>query len=134
MQNNEIRQLVQTYMQAWNERDTGFRQELLGQCWGADAVYVDPSVQLAGREALSDRISSVQLERPGSRLEFVSDIDAHHSVVRFLWRVVRADGSFGDTSTDFGEVGLDGRLKKMVGFFGAPPSIKLSWSSPMRSI
>jgi hypothetical protein len=50
----------------------------------------------------------------------MSGIDVHHNVVRFLWRLVRADGTCGDTSIDFGEVGPDGRLVKIVGFFGPP--------------
>jgi hypothetical protein len=61
--------------------------------------------------------------RPGARIEFMSGIDVHHDVVRFLWRLVRADGTCGDTSIDFGEVGPDGRLVKIVGFFGAPPPL-----------
>ena len=61
--------------------------------------------------------------RPGARLEFMSGIDVHHNVVRFLWRLVRADGTCGDTSIDFGEVGPDGRLVKIVGFFGPPPAL-----------
>ena len=51
----------------------------------------------------------------------MSGIDAHHTMVRFLWRLVRADGTCGDISIDFGEVGPDGRLVKIAGFFGAPP-------------
>ena len=50
----------------------------------------------------------------------MSGIDVHHAMVRFLWRLVRADGTCGDISIDFGEVGPDGRLVKIVGFFGAP--------------
>lgn len=126
MHNSAIEEVVRTYMLAWNETDADQRYQLLTRCWGTDAVYVDPSVQLFGRDALADRISIVQSKRPGSRLGFVSGIDTHHSMVRFLWRVVRADGSFGDTSIDFGEVGADGRLEKIVGFFGAPPSIPLT--------
>jgi hypothetical protein len=42
--------------------------------------------------------------------------------LRFLWRLVRADGTAGDTSIDVGEIGPDGRLVKMVGFFGSPPA------------
>lgn len=53
----------------------------------------------------------------------VSGIDTHHNVLRFLWRLVRADGTAGDTSIDFGETGPDGRLIKIVGFFGPPPQV-----------
>ena len=53
----------------------------------------------------------------------MSGIDVHHNVVRVLWRLVRADGSCGDISIDFGEVGPDGRLARIIGFFGAPPPL-----------
>jgi hypothetical protein len=53
----------------------------------------------------------------------MSGIDIHHNVVRFLWRLVQADGSAGDTSIDFGEIGPDGRLVKIIGFFGPAPAL-----------
>jgi hypothetical protein len=43
-------------------------------------------------------------------------------VLRFLWRLVRADGTTGDISIDIGETGPDGRLTKIIGFFGPPPA------------
>ena len=39
---------------------------------------------------------------PGARLEFMSGIDVHHTMVRFLWRLVRGDGTRGDTSITIG--------------------------------
>ena len=124
MDGNAIANVVTQYMAAWNEPDTTTRDALLEQCWNDSAVYVDPKVSLAGREALSRHIATVRAGRPGARLEFVSGIDMHHNVLRFLWRLVHADGTCGDTSIDFGEVGPDGRLVKIVGFFGAPPPLR----------
>ncbi|MBR0827433.1 nuclear transport factor 2 family protein [Bradyrhizobium manausense] len=122
MGHDAIADVVTAYMAAWNEPDSTRRQALLAQCWSDDGVYVDPSVSLAGRDALAGHIAKVQANRPGARLEFMSGIDVHHDVLRFLWRLVRADGSRGDTSIDFGQVGADGRLVKIVGFFGAAPA------------
>jgi hypothetical protein len=119
----EIARLVTRYMAAWNEPDAAKRQALLVQCWADEGVYVDPNTELAGRDALSQYITKVQTSRPGARLEFMSGSDIHHHVVRFEWRLVRADGTRGDTSVDFGEIGPDGRLIKMVGFFGAAPKL-----------
>jgi hypothetical protein len=45
----------------------------------------------------------------------------HHNVLRFDWRRVRGDGTFGDVSVDLGEIGPDGRLTEIAGFFGAAP-------------
>jgi hypothetical protein len=112
---------VLAYVAAWNEPDAGMRLRILGGCWAEDAVYVDPNVELKGRAELNERISTVQASRPGARIEMMSGVDVHHNVVRFLWRLVRADGSTGDISIDFGEVDATGRLMKIAGFFGEPP-------------
>ena len=112
---------VLAYVTAWNEPDAAARLNILNGCWADDAVYVDPNVELKGRTALRDHITKVQAGRPGARIEIMSGVDLHHNVVRFLWRLVRAGGSTGDVSIDFGEVDASGRLTKIVGFFGEPP-------------
>ena len=114
--------VTRQYFDAWNEANAAKRQALLEQCWSDDAVYVDPTVHLTGRKALADHIAKVRSGRPGARLELMSGIEVHHNVLRFLWRLVRADGTTGDISIDFGEIGRDGRLVKMVGFFGPAPA------------
>jgi hypothetical protein len=114
--------IAEQYIAAWNETDDTRRNALLTQCWADNGVYVDPNVEVTGREALSRRIKEVQGGRPGAYLEFMSGTDAHHNVLRFLWRLVRADGTAGDISIDIGETGPDGRLTKIIGFFGPPPA------------
>jgi hypothetical protein len=121
MDDHATRKIVTQYMAAWNEPDDTARHALLAQCWSDSGVYLDPNVLLAGRDELAAKIGEVMASRPGARLEFMSGIDVHHNVVRFLWRLVRADGTCGDTSIDFGEVGPDGRLVRIVGFFGPAP-------------
>jgi len=121
MDHGKSAKIVTQYMAAWNEADPTARQSLLEQCWADGGVYVDPNAELTGRESLSEHISKVQAGRPGARLEFMSGIDVHHNVLRFLWRLVRADGTYGDTSIDFGEIGPDGRLIRIIGFFGPAP-------------
>lgn len=123
MEKSAIVKTVTQYMAAWNEPDGAARRALLAQCWSEDGVYLDPNVSLAGRDALATKIGDVLASRPGARLEFMSGIDVHHNMVRFLWRLIRADGTSGDTSIDFGEVGPDGRLVRIVGFFGPAPAL-----------
>ena len=112
---------VLEYVSAWNEPDAATRLKILERCWADDAAYVDPNVDLRGRSALCEHISKMQAKRPGARIEMLSGVDLHHHVVRFLWRLVRADGRFGETSIDFGEVDASGRLTKISGFFGEAP-------------
>jgi hypothetical protein len=113
---------VLDYVAAWNEPDAATRLQILERCWAVDGAYVDPNVELRGRSALCEHISKVQAGRPGARLEMMSGVERHHHVVRFLWRLVRADGRAGETSIDVGEVDADGRLTKIVGFFGEAPN------------
>jgi hypothetical protein len=115
---------VNNYMEAWNEADEAKRLALLARCWSDRGRYVDPNVDLEGRAALAQHIAKVQASRPGARLEFVSGIDVHHDVARFLWRLVRADGTRGDISIDLGEVNENGLLVQIVGFFGPAPEIE----------
>ena len=121
MDGTAITKIVTHYMAAWNEREAAARDTLLEACRSDGGIYVDPNVSLIWREALGGHIAKVRASRPGARLEFMSGIDVHHNVVRFLWRLVRVDETCGDISIDFGEVGPDGRLVKIAGFFGAPP-------------
>lgn len=123
MDKSAITKTLTQYMAAWNEPDDAERRALLTQCWSDSGVYLDPNVLLAGRDALATKIGEVLAGRPGARLEFMSGIDVHHNMVRFLWRLVRADGTYGDISIDFGEIGPDGRLVKIVGFFGPAPAL-----------
>ena len=123
MDKSAITKTLMQYMAAWNEPDDTARRALLMQCWSDSGVYLDPNVSLAGRDALATKIGEVLAGRPGARLEFMSGIDVHHNMVRFLWRLVRADGTCGAISIDFGEVGADGRLVKIVGFFGPAPAL-----------
>ena len=112
---------VLDYVAAWNEPDVATRLQILERCWVEDAGYVDPNVELQGRAALCEHITKVHAGRPGARIEMMSGVDLHHNVVRFLWRLVRADGGFGEMSIDFGEVGATGKLTKIAGFFGEAP-------------
>ena len=114
---------VLAYVAAWNEPDAAARLSILSGCWADDAVYVDPNVELKGRTALVQHISKVQSGRPGARIEVMSGIALHHNVLRFLWRLKRADGNAGDISIDFGEVDANGKLTKIAGFFGETPSM-----------
>jgi hypothetical protein len=115
---------VRDYVAAWNEPSGAKRLKILKRCWAEDADYVDPKVKLRGQAALCEHIATVQAGRPDARIEMISGVDLHHNVVRFLWRLVHADGVFGHTSIDFGEVDATGKLTRIVGFFGEAPRLE----------
>lgn len=42
----------------------------------------------------------------------------HHEKLRFTWRMLFADGKVYVEGIDFGELSTDGKLDRIVGFFG----------------
>lgn len=110
--------LIDAYCAAWSEADAGRRAAMLGEVWAESGTYTDPRVHTTGIAELVAFIGSVLAGRPGARVIRTSNVDAHHGLARFLWRVVRADGTTQAEGIDFAEIDEDGRLLRIVGFFG----------------
>lgn len=110
--------VIDAYIGAWGEPDRGRRERFLDTAWVEDGTYTDPSAHVVGRIALVDHIGVLHEKFPGARFELTSGIDAHHRQLRFGWRMVLADGKVALEGTDFGELSADGRLHRIVGFFG----------------
>jgi SnoaL-like protein len=118
-----VDEIVKTYGAAWLELDADRRHELLLQAWADDGTYTDPLQHLEGRDALNQRIAAFQRQRPGERIVLISGVDQHHDMVRFAWRWYGPDGSTIMDGVDFGELASDGRLHRIVGFFGPIPAL-----------
>lgn len=118
----DVPETLKAYMGAWNEGDEAARLALLQKAWADDATYTDPQSDVAGRDGLSGLIAGFHQQMPGARIEATSGIDQHHDKVRFTWKLVGANGAAMIEGIDFGELAPDGRLQRIVGFFGAPPS------------
>lgn len=69
-------------------------------------------------------IRSMQEKRPGAQIAMTSGTDQHHQHLRFGWKLVSPAGETLVEGIDFGELAPDGRLKKIVGFFGPLPGGK----------
>jgi hypothetical protein len=114
---------VSDYCAAWNATDRDTRDRLLAQVWAADGVYSDPEPTLTtGRAALSDAIADFQRHYPGARFR-CSAPQTHHRAMRVTWILLRPDGTQVTQGMDFYELAQDGRIQRVVGFFGAPPAI-----------
>jgi SnoaL-like protein len=111
---------VGIYVAAWNEPDEEKRRHLLEQAWADEGTYTDPQSHVAGRDALIPLISEFQRRFQGTRIELSSSVDEHHGLLRFAWRIVGPSGPVKD-GMDFGELAEDGRLRRIVGFFGPLP-------------
>ena len=115
---------VVLYCAAWNTDDKTARDRLLARVWTPDGVYSDPNpTRTVGRAALSDTIAALQHRYPGARFR-CSAPQVHHSAMRTTWIFRKPDGSEIARGMDFFELAEDGRIRRVTGFFGAPPVIE----------
>lgn len=113
-----LERLIDTYCEAWSETDGAARARLLAEVWAADASYTDPRAHVTGTDELAAHIGRVLASRPGAKVIRTSAVDTHHGLARFAWRVVEADGTMLPEGIDFAETSAEGKLTRIVGFFG----------------
>jgi len=65
-----------------------------------------------------DHIGKVLERYPSSRVVRTTVVDAHHGLARFSWKKVLADGRSLPEGVDIVEVGSNGKLQRVIGFFG----------------
>jgi SnoaL-like protein len=114
----ELDETVKIYCDAWSEKDIDKRRQLLERVWVEDGTYTDPVSHVEGRDALVNRVTAHLEKFPGTQIVPSSHADLHHGMIRFTWKFIGSDGKIRNEGIDFGEITSDGRLRKIVGFFG----------------
>ena len=109
---------VDAYLSAYGEPDPNRRAELIEQAWTPEGRLVDPPLTGEGHQGISDMAAALQQQFAGHRFRRVSDVDAHHEHLRFAWELVGPGDEVALTGLDIGELAEDGRLRRVVGFFG----------------
>jgi SnoaL-like domain len=113
--------LIDRYLATWNEPDPAARRALLAEHWTETPSYVDPMVEITGREALDTTIAAVHEQFPGFVFTQVGSVDAHHDVARFNW-------GLGPEGEEPVVIGFDvivtdpqGRISAVAGFLDKVP-------------
>lgn len=109
---------VDRYCDSWSDPDPARRAELLAKVWADGASYSDPTAHCTSAAALLDHIASVHVQYPGARIERTSELQLHNDAGRFAWRLVLADGTSLPDGLDLVLFDDDGRIARIVGFFG----------------
>lgn len=119
----DIEAIVRAYGAAWLEKDVVARDRLLEKAWSTDGVYQDPTADVSGREALSRHIAGFHQRFPGNSIIVTSRAQHHHGKVHFTWKMIDAEEKTTLEGRDFGELDSDGRICRIVGFFGPPAAL-----------
>lgn len=116
-----ISTLVDRWLAAYGEPDVARRTAVIRDAWHPEGRLVDPPLEARGHQGISDQAATLQAQFPGHRFERTTAVDAHHQFLRYGWRLLDAKGAAVLDGIDVVELDVDGRLLKVVGFFGAQP-------------
>ena len=114
--------LVDTHLAAWTEPDAERRAELVRLVWSPTGRLSDPPAEATGHDGLDALFTTLQGQFPGHRFRRTSGVDAHHGLLRFAWELVGPDGGVALAGLDVAALDADGRLARVVGFFGDLPA------------
>lgn len=117
-----MQDLIERYIDSWNETDPQTRRALIDQLWADEASYVDPLVEARGRDGIDATIGAVQSQFPGLRFTLAGPVDAHHRQARFTWNLGLDGGEPVVVGFDVAVAGEDGRLLSVHGFLDKVPT------------
>lgn len=116
--------VVDAWLVAYADPDVTRRQQTIAATWATDGALIDPPFDGVGHEALSGVVDVVLTHYAGHTFRRTTAVDAHHEYARYGWELVAADGAVAVAGIDVAHFAADGRLARVVGFFGplAPAS------------
>ncbi|MFF7635598.1 nuclear transport factor 2 family protein [Kitasatospora sp. NPDC008050] len=118
-----IQDLAAHYLATWNETDAEARRKLIDTYWAADALYTDPLVEAAGRDAIDATIGAVQAQFPGLVFTLgANGVDAHHRIARFTWDLGPAGAEALVVGFDVLVATEDGLIGAVHGFLDKVPA------------
>ena len=114
--------VIERYLECWNETDPAARRKLIEQVWAADASYTDPLAEVSGRAAIDATIAAVQGQFPGFVFTLAGPVDAHHRQARFSWNLGPAGEEPVVAGSDVALTGPDGEITAVFGFLDKVPA------------
>ena len=114
----DLTNLIDTHLAAYCDADADRRAALVAEVWSTDGSLIDPPFDGTGREAIAAMTDVVLAHYPGHAFRRTTVVDAHHKFARYGWELVASDGAVAISGTDVVELAADGRLGRIIGFFG----------------
>ena len=105
---------------AWNERDPDRVRAHLEKALAPDVRFIDPSAHTRGVDEFEANVHEVQARIPGASYRRVSGVDGHHNLYRYHWEIWH-EGKLVLPGFDVTEVDGEGRVTRVLGFFGLVP-------------
>ena len=111
--------LVDAYCASWRVADAAARGPAMAAAMTADMHYCDPTIDVRGLDELSGHVGRLLQRFPNAEVVRTSNVDAHHGMARFAWRMVLDASQPPVSGIDVVTLSEDGtRIRAIVGFFG----------------
>lgn len=118
---SDYTKLAEQYIAVWNETDPSARRALIDEVWSADCRYIDPLVEVAGREQLDAVIGTAQAQFAGMTFR-LGNVEGHHDQARFTWELGPEGAEAIVVGFDVAKWDADGRLALVLGFLDKVPA------------
>lgn len=112
------------YLDAWNASDEVTREEAVRSLFCEDVVYVDPLVEVSGRQQLAATMAAVRDQFPDFDFTLSGQVDGHHGQLRFAWELGPVDGPAPIAGFDVAVLDEEGRIEQVRGFLDRVPAVQ----------
>jgi SnoaL-like domain len=117
-----MQDIIERYLECWNQTDPELRRGLIEQVWAADASYTDPLADVRGREAIDAVIGAAQQQFGGLVFALGGPVDAHHNQARFTWHLGPDGGEPLVIGFDVAVLDASGQIRSVHGFLDQVPA------------
>ena len=115
---NDLTAVIDRHLDAFANPDDEARLAAVRDLWAEDGALADPPITGEGHDGIAGVGGALVQQFPGHRFRRTTALDEHHGFVRYGWVLLDPDGTEVLAGEDIGVVGDDGRLQRIVGFFG----------------
>jgi hypothetical protein len=116
--NNTITNTIDQHLQAYAMADADRRNAIVAATWNADGELLDPPLEGRGHAEISALADAVLTHFAGHTFRRTTAVDAHHGFARYGWDLVGPDAAIAVSGIDVVEFDDEGKLRRIVGFFG----------------
>ena len=122
---------LRPYLEAFVEYDAAARLDLLTRGLTPEAEICGPNRIFKGYAEISEKISGFHKNWPQCRLVIQGGVISFGSCGHVAKAIVDAAGSVLASGHSVVELAPDGRIKKVLAFWGPPPRLPASWPSAL---
>jgi hypothetical protein len=114
---NDLSTLIDRYLAAYGDPDKTRRT------LAVSGELIDPPLTATGHAQIVAQSDALLSQFPGHRFRRSSGVDAHHGFARYAWQLISPADVVVLEGFDVAQTNDQGKLQRVVGFFGPLPTL-----------